>query len=348
MHLRILPGFAGMLPISLGAGAGLPSSLRRMFLAVFASLPLALPLASCEKAAEPHAEAEAEKAAVPALHVVLTGEQIKHLDVKTAVITAADYVAQLQGFGVVVRFDELAQAESEVETAEAAVRQSASALERTRKLNDAHFASAEALDAAKKQAETDKALLALAKRKEEVAFGRNAPWSTPAERRKIFDSLTKGEKSLVRVTFANDAMPVEMPGSISVRRLVNPQSSVLVKSELVWDAPADVSMPGRSVFALVPGGQLAEGERLLAFADSGAHLSGVLIPEAAIIMSDGKIWCYVAEAKGSFGRRPVDTTRPLPGGYFAGQGFRAGEAVVTQGQSLLLAYEMNPEGGEAE
>ena len=87
---------------------------------------------------------------------------------------------------------------------------------------------------------------------------------------------------------------------------------------------------------------------LLAFADSGARLSGVLIPEAAIIMSDGKIWCYVAEAKGSFGRRLVDMTRPLPGGYFAGQGFRAGEAVVTQGQSLLLAYEINPEGGEAE
>lgn len=338
MHLLVLPG---------DAGEALSSSLRRIgaTLALCLCAPLFL---ACERAAAPEQAAEAEKAAAPAFHVVLTGEQIKHLDIRTAVITAADYVAQLQGFGVVVRFDELAQAESEVETAEAAVRQSASALERTRKLNERHFASAEALDAAKKQAETDKALLALAKRKEEVAYGRNAPWRTPAERRKIFDSLTKGEKSLVRVTFASDAMPVQMPGSINVRRLVNPQSSVLIKSELVWDAPADVAMPGRSLFALVPGGLLAEGERLLAFADSGERLSGVLIPEAAIIMSDGKIWCYVAEAKGSFGRRPVDTTRPLPGGYFAGQGFRAGEAVVTQGQSLLLAYEINPEGGEAE
>ena len=305
-------------------------------------------LLGCDRAATPESAPAPAKPAAPALHVVLTGEQIEHLDIQTSVIAAAVYVPQLQGFGVVVRFDELAQAESEVETAEAAARQSASALARARKLNVAHFASGEALDAAKKQAETDDALLALAKRKESVTYGRGAPWKTPAERRKIFDSLAKGEKTLVRVTFAGDGMPVEPPGSIGVRRLVNRQAQVEIKSEMVWDAPADASMPGRSLFALMPGGALAEGERLLAFADSGARVSGVLIPETAIVMSDGKIWCYVAEANGSFGRRPVDTTRALPGGYFAGDGFRVGEAVVTQGQSLLLAYEMNPEAGEAE
>ena len=305
-------------------------------------------LVACEKSLAPEEEAESAKPAVPALHVVLTGEQIGHLDIRTAVIAAAEFTPKLQGFGIVVRFDELAQTESEVETAEAAARQSASALARARKLNVAHFASGEALDAAKKQAETDEALLALAKRKESVAYGRGAPWKTPAERRKIFDSLAKGEKTLVRVTFASDGMPVDPPGSISVRRLVNRQAQVEIKSEMVWDAPADASMPGRSLFVLMPGGALAEGERLLAFADSGARLSGVLIPETAIVMSDGKIWCYVAETNGSFGRRPVDTTRALPGGYFAGDGFRVGEAVVTQGQSLLLAYEMNPEAGEAE
>lgn len=309
---------------------------------------LALALTGCEKAPEPAGEAASAKPEPPEMHVVLTGEQIKHLGIQTAAIATAEYTPRIAGFGVVVKFDELAQAESEVQTAEAAARQSSSALARTRKLNEAHFASGETLDAAQKQADTDQALLALARRKQDVTFGRGAPWRTPAERRQIFGSLAKGEKALVRVTFPSDNLPPAPPAGIVVRRLGVAQAQGEFKAETIWEAPADASMPGRSFFALMPGGSLAEGERLLAFAESGQAITGVLIPEAALVMSEGQTWCYVAEPKGAFGRRPVDTSRPLPGGYFADKGFRVAERVVTQGQSLLLAYETNPEGGEAE
>lgn len=307
---------------------------------------LALILPGCEQPSAAPEAAEAPAAAVPSMQVVLTPEQVKHLALQFATIGAIDYAPQIQGFGFVVKFDELAQAESEVATAEAALRQSASALARAKQLNNDHYLSGEALDAAQKQAATDEAALALARRKQGVTFGRDAPWTTPAERRSVLASLSKGEKVLVRVTFPGDGLPDAVPVDVSVRRLGS--AGELVKADVVWQAPADASVPGRSFFALMSGGALSEGERVLAFAGSGAKASGVLIPDAALVMSDGRMWCYIAQPKGVFGRRAVDTGRPLPGGYFASGGFRAGDVVVTQGQSLLLAYEMNPNGGEEE
>jgi hypothetical protein len=310
---------------------------------------LALFLAACEPSASPDRdEGESAKPTAPSMHVALTGGQINRLAIKTAAIAAAEYTPQVQGFGVVMRFDELAQLDSEIQTAEAAARQSASALARAKKLNNSQFMAGAALDAAVKQAATDEALLALARRKESVAFGRGAPWRTPSERHKILTSLSKGETSLVRVTFSGDELAGQVPTVVSVRRMAAPAAQTAVKAGTVWEAPADTSVPGRSFFALTPGGTLAEGERLLAFAEPGLKLSGVTIPAAALVMRDGKTWCYVAEAKGAFARRPLDTSRPLPDGYFARDGFAAGEAVVTQGQGLLLAFEINPEGGEVD
>jgi hypothetical protein len=304
-------------------------------------------LSACGPSSESGDEAAAERPATP-LRVTLTKAQIERLGVRTTALAATAYEEKVQGFGAVVRFDELAQAAAEVETSQAAARQSASALTRARKLNDAKYVSGEALDAAKKQAETDQAQLALAQRKESVAFGRQAPWRTPAERNAVLASLAKGEKSLVRVTFPSDAVGVEPPVAVDVQRLATGEAQPLIKAETVWAAPADATMPGRSFFVLINGGVVAEGERLLAFAGTAKTASGVVIPDAALVMSEGQMWCYVAEAPGAFARRAVGASRPVAGGYFVSEGFKIGEAVVTQGQSLLLAYEINPEGGEEE
>ncbi len=44
---------------------------------------------------------------------------------------------------------------------------------------------------------------------------------------------------------------------------------------MVWDAPADSNIPGRSYFALLKGADAGEGERLTVWAPVGESLSGV-------------------------------------------------------------------------
>jgi biotin carboxyl carrier protein len=71
----------------------------------------------------------------------------------------------------------------------------------------------------------------------------------------------------------------------------------------------------------------------------GAPRNGVLIPDSAIVLQDGKVWVYVQAAADRFVRRPVPTDLPAAGGYLAEQGFSPGDRVVTTGAQSLLSQE---------
>jgi hypothetical protein len=111
----------------------------------------------------------------------------------------------------------------------------------------------------------------------------------------------------------------------------------------VWDAPADPGAPGRSFFALLQHTDAGEGERLLVWAEGDAEgaESGVLVPPAAVVMSEGKYWCYVERQANVFTRIPLDISRPMADGYFVA-GIKPGERIVTLGAGLLLARQTNP------
>jgi hypothetical protein len=110
----------------------------------------------------------------------------------------------------------------------------------------------------------------------------------------------------------------------------------------VWDAPADVSVPGRSFFALLKGGDFIEGERLLVWAPgAGRTQSGVLIPAASVVISNGKYWCYVERQPGHYLRVAVSADRPLADGYVVTDGITVGDKLVTTAAGLLLAHETN-------
>jgi hypothetical protein len=110
----------------------------------------------------------------------------------------------------------------------------------------------------------------------------------------------------------------------------------------VWDAPADASIPGRSLFALVDGSDLAQGERVLATIPIGAPQAGVLVPQGALVMGEGDSWAYLKTGDNSYVRSRIDTSRPENDGYFVTQGFTPGQEVVTAGAGQLYAREINP------
>jgi hypothetical protein len=113
------------------------------------------------------------------------------------------------------------------------------------------------------------------------------------------------------------------------------------KMNSVWDAPADATVPGRSFFALLKGSDAGEGERLLVWAPIGETVSGVVVPVAATVLSEGKYWCYVEKKPGAYVRTEVDTGIPTADGYFVDDGVVAGDKIVVTAAGQLLAKESN-------
>lgn len=280
--------------------------------------------------------------------VTLSADEVARLGIQTAALQAIDYAPNVQGYGLVVSFDALAQADSEVATASAAARQSQAEFWRQEQLSRAGFATREALDLARKQAATDAAQLTLAERKEAATFGGGAPWLMPQRHNVIFAALSTGRTKLVHASFPIGSLEGAPPSMLTISRLDNAPTGIRWRSTATWLAPADPTIPGRSVYALVEGSNLTDGERVLVTAPVAAPIHGVLIPVDAIIVSEGQAWCYLELRSGRYERRLVDMTRSMPGGYFTDKGFSPGTRVVVQGQSLLLAHEQAPASETAE
>ena len=278
-------------------------------------------------------------AATNTQEVDLDAETVTRMGLQTVQLAATEYRPAVDGFGLVLGVDTIAQSESDLANAEGAAQNSRAALTRAQGLFQADTAiSRQALEAAQRQAAADQAQLALAQRHATAAFGMHPPWQNAAQRDALFARLTSGREALIRASFPAGGVTAT-PQRLTARR---PGGGPIWTAATAWDAPADPAIPGRSVFALVQGSDLAAGERLLVSAPQGAPAMGIVVPSDAIVLSEGRAWCYVVAEPGHFLRRVVDTARPFGNGYFIAEGFKAGDAVVTAGAAQLLARELNP------
>ena len=224
--------------------------------------------------------------------VTLKPEQIQSIGLATAPVSAAEHRAETVGYAIVLSHDLIAQAVAELRMAQAAARQSRAALERARSLTGSPGAvSADVLDAAVRQSSVDDASVALAERKLALIVGTHPPWPS-AERETILEKLAAARIKLVRMTFPLGALSGESPASLRVTALAAPQGERGSMLTPVWAAPADASVPGRS-FAVLDQDGVAEGDRLDAYAPVGTRRSGLDVPANAVVMSDGKFWCYI-------------------------------------------------------
>ena len=308
----------------------------------FAALAALLLLAGCNKSA-PEAAKEEAKAEGPG--ITLTEEESEAMGLATAKLQAASYRGELSGFGVVSTFEAIAQSDADSVTAEASAAQSGAAAARARDLSTGADApvSRETYEAAAAKSTADQAAVLLARRKADAAFGMGAPWRG-AQRGAILGRLQAGRSVLVHVTFPFGAMVGGESGGAQRLRIsrmgANGKSWV---TSSVWAAPADPTMPGRSFFALVDGGGLAQGERVIASIPTGTQQDGVIVPAAALLLGESESWVYVQIAEDTYLRAHIDTSRPMDGGYFvSGAGLLSDQEVVTKGAGLLYAHEINP------
>jgi hypothetical protein len=279
--------------------------------------------------------------------VSLDADSIKSLGITTAPAIAARYSQQISGYGIVTALDAIAQTDADFLTAQAAVAQSQAAANRAKDLasGDDAAVSREVVETAQSKAAADQAALALASRKAEAAFGRNAPWRTASARQALMARLASGRTTLVRVTFPLGTMDAAAPASLQIARLGAGAKSWTANT--VWDAPADPGIPGRGFFALVDGSDLAQNERVIATVPVGAAQNGIVVPAAALVLGESETWVYLENRPNHFLRMPIDTGKPLGDGYFLDRnaGIAAGQEIVTKGAGLLLAHEINPSSG---
>jgi hypothetical protein len=270
--------------------------------------------------------------------VTLTPDQVEKLGIATQPAQTIDYSDEVAGFGVVVNHETIAQGTAELATAEATERLSRSTLARARKLAGTPGAvSVDIEETAAQKAQVDAAALTLTTRRLSATLGMNPPWKNGDQNAEL-QALAAGTVKMVRVTFPLGSLGGATPAKLRAAH-IGAKPGTGWKMNAVWDAPADATVPGRSFFALLKGSDAGEGERLQVWAPIGASVSGVMIPAAAAVMSEGKFWCYVEKKPGTFARVELATDRPTADGYFVTQGVAAGDKVVTVAAGQLLAKE---------
>jgi hypothetical protein len=273
--------------------------------------------------------------------VTLTPEQIEKLGVVAEPVQSINYTEETAGYGVVVAHEAIAQGVAELVTAQAIVRLSQSALSRAKRLSGTPGAvSADVEETAANKAEVDSAALTLTRQRMSSTLGMNPPWKA-GENSPILQDLAGGRIKLVRVTFPLGALSGGIPAGLRAAHIGGSKPETSWKIAKVWDAPADASVPGRSFFALLKGSDAGEGERLLVWAPIGESTAGVVVAASAAVMSEGKYWCYVEQKPGNFVRTGLDTSRPVPEGYFVTEGIAPRDKVVTAAAGQLLARETN-------
>jgi hypothetical protein len=274
--------------------------------------------------------------------VSLKPEEIEKMGIVTTEARAITSEPEVNGFGVVIAHETIAQGVAELRTAIAAERQSHSALERSRRLAGTPGAMpADTQETAERQAAADRAALELARQRLSSTFGQNPPWKNPESSSEL-SALASGQTKLVRVTFPLGSVGDSAPKDVRLGHIDASPVGKNWESRSVWRAPADSTVPGRSFFAILKTSEASEGDHLMAWAPVGAAEPGVLVPAAATVMSQGKYWCYIEEEPGTFVRTEFDPGRPTPEGYFVKEGISAGDKIVIAAAGQLLARETNP------
>jgi hypothetical protein len=304
---------------------------------------LLIVLFGCGRDAAAPKAAGGEGESGPALGVALDEQERAKLGVELGEVRPATFQPTVDGPARVVDAEIVVAAMAELGKATAEARTSDVALKRARDLYRADkTVSAETLEAAERQAAADEAQLAVARAHASLAFGA-APWLDAERRDTLLAALSRGETLLVSASFPS-GLPAARPTALALRRVGGGEERWTTAE--AWIGPSDPSVPGPAVLALLaaPAG-LTYGERLIASVATGASLAGSAVPASAVVLAGGEAWCYVQESDEALARRRVDTSRPLPEGYFQDSGFKPGERVVVAGAGLLLARET---GGAAE
>jgi hypothetical protein len=236
----------------------------------------------------------------------------------------------------------LLQLDSELAAAAASFTASRTEAQRTRKLySEDRTASARAVEAASAQAEADLQRVNAAHRQLALEWGGGVANMQAHQRADLLNELANAHAELVRVEVPEGA-PIPRAGStLQVRG--NSAAEVFSGAVLGTLPIADPRLQTRGVLVELQGeaAKLPIGQMLSAEVPSAdvAGSDGVILPRAALLRRDARVWVYVQTGPTAFVRREVRDFRPVISGWFVAKGFAPGDRVVATGAAALLGVE---------
>jgi hypothetical protein len=236
----------------------------------------------------------------------------------------------------------LLKLDSELAAAAAGFAASRAEALRARKLfSEDRTVSARVVEAASAQEQADLQRVNAAHRELALEWGGGVADLQAHRRAELLDELAGAKAELVRVEIPTGS-PIPRTGtSIEVRG--NSASEVFSGAVLGTLPTADPRLQTRGVLVELKGdaAKLPIGQMLSAEVPGVevAGADGVILPRAALLRRDARVWVYVQTAPTAFVRREVRDFRPGLSGWFVAKGFAPGDRVVATGAAALLGVE---------
>jgi hypothetical protein len=239
-------------------------------------------------------------------------------------------------------------AQMDLAKAHAVVQASQAEYRRLVKLNqDGVNASAKSVEAAKATAESDAASLRNAEQsivllKDSVRLRWNgdiAGWLEHDSSQ--FKSVLSGREFLLQVAPAGTPTWTKPPAEI----MVGLPDGSRVPAHL-WSTLPQVDprlQTPNFLYGIAPHPGILPGSNLSVFLPTGSTQQGIVVPNGAVVWWQGRAWCYIEHSPGKFIRQEVNTSNPVPNGWFVTGGIPAGTRVATAGAQTLLSTEFQPQ-----
>jgi len=285
------------------------------------------------------------------LHIVIAPADIAAAGIEVLPPKATTYHERVAGLGAVIAPQALAaqaqayqRAAAEATQAALAVKAARREVERLQPLHRAdRIVSDKALEtaqddlaakeanarAASAQLETQRS--AVKEQWGPVLGGWIAQGAPPLER------LLAGQDLLVRIALPAGSL---VTGPSAAQLEVSPGAPL--DARILSGVPqAEPMFQGQSFYAvLAQDARLRPGMTVPAVLSVGASISGVVVPDAAIVRWQGRPWVFVEATKGEFVRQAIGTGLATADGWLVTSGLSAGTPIVVHGAQLLLSEEL--------
>ncbi|HEV2453406.1 MAG TPA: hypothetical protein VGY98_04050 [Verrucomicrobiae bacterium] len=263
------------------------------------------------------------------------------IGLQTATPAAAKLPVEIKAYGRVLDSATLVSLHGDVLATGASLQSSQQLYQRLQQLASQNNASAQALETAEAQLAHDESSLETAKA-QLVAASSPAILNEPAS---FFSDLSSQRAVLIRLDTAAGEWPAA--DSPAAANLVPPGMSRPLDAALIGRAAvADPLSQGVGFILVVTNAppELSPGLAVTGFLQLpvGAEY-GAIIPDTAVVRSDGSDWIYVEASQTNFERRKIVLDRPANGGWFVTNRLAADDKVVVAGAQVLLSEEHKAE-----
>lgn len=282
--------------------------------------------------------------------VRLKPEERARLGIATQVRPSAPHREELQAYGSVLdvaRVTDLtnayASAKAQLQTAQARVEVSRSAFQRAKNLGP--YATTVQVETTEGTFQTDQAALAAAESGvRTLAATAQQEWG-PVIGRAIVERSPAITRLIERVDFL---VQVTLPPGESLKGKpaaafaeVPPQSARIALRYVSPATRTDQRIQGLSFFYTVPGDSgFLPGMSMLAFLESDRTVTGISVPEDAVVHWQGGTWLYRAVAPDAYARHALKADPPMSADAYVVEDLPGDSEIVLTGAQALLSEEM--------